>query len=65
MTPAASEEHDIFVELLHAVPTTLGGLSALLTHLDQVEKRDPWKFEDNYATPLIGSLAKALSQIAA
>jgi hypothetical protein len=63
MNAAASKEFDIFVKLIKSVPTTLPGIAALLTHLDWVEKRDPWKFEDNYATPLIGGLAKALDQI--
>jgi hypothetical protein len=61
--PANGEEFDLFVTLIEAVPTTLPGIAALLNHLDWVERKDPWKFEDNYATPLIGGLAKALSQI--
>jgi hypothetical protein len=36
----------------------------LVTYLDKVNKMDPWKFEDNYATPLIGPLAKAFNAIA-
>jgi hypothetical protein len=36
---------------------------ALVTHLDWINKKDPWKFEDNYATPVIGALAVAFSRI--
>jgi hypothetical protein len=50
-----------FSILLEIVPTTLAGVVALVTYLDQVNKRDPWKFEDNYATPLIGTLATAFN----
>jgi hypothetical protein len=46
--------------LTEAVPTTLLGVVALVIHLDEVNKTDPWKFEDNYATPLIGALAKGV-----
>ena len=59
-----SDEFDLFVELTEAVPTTLQGVVALVTHLDEVNKTDPWKFEDNYATPLIGALAKAFNRMA-
>jgi hypothetical protein len=37
---------------------------ALVTYLDEVNKKDPWKFEDNYATPLIGALATAFNRMA-
>jgi hypothetical protein len=60
----ASVELGLFLELLEAVPTTLAGVVALVTYLDQVNKKDPWKFEDNYATPLIGALATAFSRLA-
>jgi hypothetical protein len=62
--PASSEEFDHFMALIEASPTTLAGVTALLTHLDRVEKKDPWKFDDNHATPLIAGLARALNQIA-
>jgi hypothetical protein len=45
------------------VLTTLAGVVALVTYLDEVNKQDPWKFEDNYATPLIGNLAEAFNRI--
>ena len=54
----------LFLDLLEIVPTTLAGVVALVTYLDQVNKKDPWKFEDNYATPLIGSLATAFNRMA-
>jgi hypothetical protein len=63
MATASSDEFGLFIKLIEGVPTTLPGIAALLTHLDWVEKKEPWKFEDNYATPLIGGLAKALNQI--
>jgi len=59
-----SDEFDLFVELTEAVPTTLAGVVALVIYLDEVNKTDPWKFEDNYATPLIGALAKAFNRMA-
>jgi len=31
---------------------------------NEVNKKDPWKFEDNYATPLIGALATAFNRMA-
>jgi hypothetical protein len=60
----SSVEMDLFLALTEAVPTTLAGVVALVTHLDEVQKKDPWKFEDNYATPLIGALAVAFSRLA-
>jgi hypothetical protein len=63
-TEQNSDELDLFVELTEAVPTTLLGVIALVTHLDEVNKTDPWKFEDNYATPLIGALATAFNRMA-
>jgi hypothetical protein len=60
--PAAAEIA-LFLELLESVPTTLMGAVALVTHLDQVRRKDPWKFEDNYATPLIGALAMAFDRM--
>ena len=59
-----SDEFDLFVWLTEAVPTTLAGVVALVIYLDEVNKTDPWKFEDNYATPLIGALAKAFNRMA-
>src|ERR1700730_6122732 len=59
-----SDEFDLFVELTEAVATTLAGVVALVIYLDEVNKTDPWKFEDNYATPLIGALAKAFNRMA-
>jgi hypothetical protein len=59
-----SDEFELFVELTEAVPTTLAGVVALVTYLDEINKRDPWKFEDNYATPLIGALATAFNRMA-
>ena len=59
----SSVEMDLFPKLLEAVPTTLAGVVALVTYLDEVTKKDPWKFEDNYATPLIGTLATAFNRI--
>jgi len=35
----------------------------LVIYLDQVNKKDPWKFEDNHATLLIGALATAFNRI--
>jgi hypothetical protein len=61
----ASVEMGRFLELLEVVPTTLAGVVALVTHLDHVRQKDPWKFEDNYATPLIGTLAESFKLIAA
>jgi hypothetical protein len=58
-----SAEMDLLLELLEVVPTTLAGVVALVVHLNQIYEKDPWKFEDNYATPLIGTLAKAFSRI--
>ena len=57
-------EFDLFIELTEAVPTTLAGVVALVIYLDEVNKRHPWKFEDNYATPLIGALATAFNRMA-
>jgi hypothetical protein len=45
------------------VQTTLSGVVSLMVHLNQIYEKDPWKFEDNYATPLIGTLAKAFGRI--
>jgi hypothetical protein len=59
----ASVEMDLFLELIEAVPTTVAGAVALVIYLDHVNKKDPWKFEDNYATPLIGTLATAFKRI--
>ena len=59
-----SVEFGLFVELTEAVPTTLAGVVALVTYLDEVNKKDPWKFEDNYAAPVIGALAEAFSRMA-
>jgi hypothetical protein len=56
-------EFDLFIALTQAVPTTLAGVVALVTYLDEVNKSDPWKFEDGYATPLIGALAEAFRRI--
>jgi hypothetical protein len=53
------------VQAIEAVPTTLAGVVALVTYLDEVNEQDPSKFEDNYATPLIGSLATAFNSIRA
>ena len=52
-----------FSNCLEIVLTTLAGVVALVTYLDEVNKQDPWKFEDNYATPLIGNLAEAFNRI--
>jgi hypothetical protein len=59
-----STEFGLFVELTEAIPTTLAGVVAMVTYLDEVNKKDPWKFEDNYATPLIGALATAFNRMA-
>jgi hypothetical protein len=64
ITAPASAEVGLFIELTEAVPTTLAGVVALVTYLDEINKTDPWKFEDNYATPLIGALATAFSRMA-
>jgi hypothetical protein len=64
ITESSSAEMGLFLKLLEIVPTTLAGVIALVTYLDQIEKQDHWKFEDNYATPLIGNLAEAFSRIA-
>jgi hypothetical protein len=63
ITEPASAEMGLFLELLEVVPTTLAGVVALVTYLDQVHKKDPWKFQDNYATPLIGALATAFARL--
>jgi hypothetical protein len=64
ITESSGTEMGLFLELLEAVPTTLAGVVALVTYLDEVNKKDPWKFEDNYATPLIGALAMAFNRMA-
>jgi hypothetical protein len=64
LSDQSSVEMDLFLELTEAVPTTLAGVVALVTYLDEINKTDPWKFEDNYATPVIGALAEAFSRIA-
>jgi hypothetical protein len=64
ITEHASAEMDRFLSLLDTVPTTLAGMIVLVAYLDEIEKRDHWKFEDNYATPLIGNLAEAFSRMA-
>ena len=64
-TEPSAVEMNLFLELLEVVPTTLAGVVALVSYLDGVNKRDPWKFEDNYATPLIGTLATAFNRMAA
>ncbi len=53
----------LFLKLLEIVPTTLAGVVALVAYLDEINKKDPWKFEDNFATPIIGNLAKAFDHI--
>ena len=60
---ANAVEFDLFLELLETVPTTLAGIVGLVTHLEQVRQKDPWKFEDNYATPLITALAQAFQRM--
>jgi hypothetical protein len=52
-----------FLNCWEIVPTTLAGVVVLVAYLDELNKQDPWKFEDNYATPLIGNLAKAFDHI--
>jgi hypothetical protein len=64
ITVPSGAEMDLFQELLEMVPTTLAGVVALVTYLEHVNKKDPWKFEDNDATPLIGSLATAFNRMA-
>jgi hypothetical protein len=64
MDEPAGVEMELFLKLLEAVPTTLAGVVALVTYLEQIRQKDPWKFEDNYATPLIGALATAFSRMA-
>ena len=64
LSEQGSVEMGLFLDLLEIVPTTLAGVVALVTYLDQVNKKDPWKFEDNYATPLIGALATAFNRMA-
>jgi hypothetical protein len=64
ITEHALAEHDLFLRLLDIVPTTLVGVVALVAYLDEIDKQDHWKFEDNYATPLIGNLAEAFSRMA-
>ena len=63
LSEQGSIEMGLFLELTEAVPTTLAGVVALVTYLDEIHKKDPWKFEDNYATPLIGALAKAFNRM--
>ena len=58
-----STEMPLFLGLLEFVPTTLAGVIALVSHLNQIRESKPWKFEDNYATPLIGTLAAAFSRM--
>jgi hypothetical protein len=59
-----SVEIGLFLELTEAVPTTLAGVVALVTYLDEVNKAYPRKFEDIYAIPLIGALAPAFNRMA-
>jgi len=56
-------EMDLFLQLLETVPTTLAGIVGLVTYLERVRQKDPWKFEDSEATPLITALAQAFQQI--
>jgi hypothetical protein len=65
ITEHASAEMDLFLELLEVVPTTLAGVVALVTYFDELLQRDPWKFEDNYATPVIRNLAEAFNRFSA
>jgi hypothetical protein len=65
IAPSSGAEMRLFLELLEVVPTTLAGVVALVAYLDEINKQDPWKFQDNYATPLIGNLAVAFSRIGA
>jgi hypothetical protein len=65
ITGPSGAEMDLFLELLEIVPNTLAGVVALVTYLDEIHKKDPWKFEDNYATPLIGNLAEAFNRFSA
>jgi hypothetical protein len=46
-----SDEFELFVELIEAVPTTLAGVVALVTYLDEINKRDPWELRD-WAAPI-------------
>jgi hypothetical protein len=64
LSEQGSIEMGLFLGLTEAVPTTLEGVIALVTYLDEVNKKEPWKFEDNYATPLIGALATAFNRMA-
>jgi hypothetical protein len=64
LSETGSIEFDMFLALTEAVPTALAGVVALVTYLDEVNKKDPWKFEDGYATPLIGALATAFNRMA-
>jgi hypothetical protein len=54
----------ICILVLSKCPHYLAGVVALVTYLNEVNKKDPWKFEDNYATPLIGALATAFNRMA-
>jgi hypothetical protein len=60
---AAHREVNATVHAIEAEATRQSDLG--IAYLDEIEKRDHWKFEDNYATPLIGNLAAASSRIAA
>jgi hypothetical protein len=53
-----SPEMPLFLGLLEVVPTTLARVVALVTYLDNIREKEPWKFEDNYATPLTARLRK-------
>jgi hypothetical protein len=65
LSEQSSVEMGLFLDLLEIVPTTLAGVFALVTYLDEVNKKDPWKFEDACATPLIGTLATGFNRMAA
>ena len=58
-----SVEMELFLQLMETVPTTLAGVVGLVMHLETIRQKEPWKFEDNYATPLIGTLAQAFQSI--
>ena len=60
---ANAAEMDLFLQLLETVPTTLAGVVGLVTYLERVRQKDPWKFEDSEATPLFTALAQAFQRM--
>lgn len=52
-----------FEALIDTPPVTFAGLVAWATYLDGVRREDPWKFDDDPAKGLVGTLARALGNL--